>query len=81
MKVEFEATEDVVKILEDLIDKDKYINVAVQLLNEAVQLLNEAVQLLNEAVITERKADPLQSIIGDVKLAETIKGTKAKTSS
>ena len=74
MKVEFEATEDVVKILEDLIDKDKYINVA-------VQLLNEAVQLLNEAVITERKADPLQSIIGDVKLAETIKGTKAKTSS
>ena len=30
MKIEFEATEEVAKILEDLIDKDKYINVAVQ---------------------------------------------------
>ncbi len=65
MKIEFEATEEVAKILEDLIDKDKYINVAVQ--------------LLNEAVITERKkANPLKSIIGDAKVTEMIKGNKVK---
>lgn len=60
MKIEFEATEEVSKILEDLVDKDKYINVAVQ--------------LLNEAVITERKkANPLKSVIGDAKVTEMIK--------
>ena len=51
------------KILETLIDKDKYINVAVQ--------------LLNEAVITERKkSNPLKSVIGDAKVTEMIKGNK-----
>lgn len=60
MKIEFEATEEVAKILETLVDKDRYINVAVQ--------------LLNEAVITERKkANPLKSVIGDAKVTEMIK--------
>ena len=61
MKIEFEATEEVEKILETLIDKDKYINVAVQ--------------LLNEAVITERKKAERHflSVDIDTKVTEMIK--------
>lgn len=66
MKIEFEATEEVAKILENLIDKDKYINVAVQ--------------LLNEAVITERKKAerPFLSVDIDTKVTEMIKGNKVR---
>ena len=61
MKIEFEATEEVTKILENLIDKDKYINVAVQ--------------LLNEAVIRERKKAerPFLSVDINTKVTEIIK--------
>lgn len=54
MKVEFEATEEVAKILEDLVDKDKYINVAVQLLNEAVITERKKAALLNPLSVMQR---------------------------